>query len=496
MPHRVRFLLMTLALIVPLASLSSRSRGAGAEEAKLPDTPAGRQLSAWLRAFHTGEADALRRFMTEQFAASAAQQGPPEERAIRGAALYRDTRGFAIRRVERSSDTEIALLVETKLTEEWFRLELQVEPAAPHRITNFSVRPAMRPLDAGPQEKPSDREIAAKLDAYLKKLVDADLFSGGVLVARDGKPVYKKAFGFASQAYRVPNRVDTKFNLGSMNKMFTAVAILQLAEQGKLALTDPIRKHLPEYPNSAAAEKVTIHHLLTHTSGLGDYFNERWEARKFQLRTVADFLPLFAEDPLLFEPGARWQYSNAGFVVLGAIIEKLSGKSYFDTVRDQITRPAGMNDTASYELDRDTPNLAMGYTRMELDGRMSTGPRRNNLFMHVIKGGPAGGGFSTVEDLLRFDIALRSHKLLSAKSTEILLAGKADTPWGAKYAYGFEDQRVNGKRIVGHGGGFPGINGQLDIYLDSGYTVAVLANMDPPAAQRVANRLRELLTAG
>lgn len=491
-----RSVLLTLALAIPLGCLAIPATGAAAAEPKLPDTPAGRQLAAWLRVFHTGDAAALRRFMSEQFGPSAIQQVPPDERAARGAALFRDTRGFLNRRVERSSDTEIALLAETRLTEEWFRVELQVEPAAPHRITSFAVRPTPRPADAGPWERLSDREIAAKLDAYLKKLADADLFSGAVLVARDGKPLYKRAFGLASQGFQAPNRVDTKFNLGSMNKMITAVAIAQLAEQGKLAFTDPIRQHLPDYPNSDAAEKVTVHHLLTHTSGMGTYFNEQWEARKSRLRSVADYLPLFAEQPLAFEPGARWEYSNAGFVVLGALIEKLSGQSYFDYVRDHITKPAGMTDTDAYELDQDTPNLAIGYTRMDLNGRASSGPRRNNLFMHVIKGGPAGGGYSTVEDLLRFDTALRRHKLLSAMSTELLLAGKVDTPWGAKYAYGFEDQSMNGKRIVGHGGGFPGINGQLDIYLDGGATVAVLSNYDPPAAQRVANRLREMLTAG
>jgi CubicO group peptidase (beta-lactamase class C family) len=494
MPLRMLQFMLALSLLVPLACVAARS--SGADEPGLPDTPAGRQLGAWLRALHTGDAAVLRRFMEERFAPSAMQQVPPDDRAARGAALYRDTQGFVSRRVERSSDTEISLLVETKRTEEWWRVGLEVEPAAPHRITSLAVRPTLRPADAGPREMLSDAALVSKLDTYLKKLADADLFSGAVLVARDGKPVYRKAFGLASQAFRVPNRVDTKFNLGSMNKMITAVAVAQLAEKGKLAYADPIRKHLPDYPNSAVAEKVTIHHLLTHTSGLGTYFNERWEARKSQLRSVSDFLPLFAEDPLAFEPGARFEYSNAGFVVLGAIIEKVSGQSYFDYVRDQIYKPAGMTDTDAYELDQDTPNLAIGYTRMDSSGRSASGPRRNNLFMHVIKGGPAGGGFSTVEDLLRFAAALRGHRLLSATSTDLLLAGKADTPWGARYAYGFEDERVNGRRIVGHGGGFPGINGQLDIYLDGGFTVAVLANYDPPAAQRVATWLRERLTAG
>jgi CubicO group peptidase (beta-lactamase class C family) len=345
----------------------------------------------------------------------------------------------------------------------------------------------------------SDAQIAEKLDAYVKKLAAADVFSGAVLVARDGKVVYRKAFGMASQAFRVPNRVDTKFNLGSMNKMFTAVAIAQLAEKGKLSFSDTVGKHLPEYPNKAVGEKVTIHHLLTHTSGMGSYFNPKFmEASRDRFRSVADYLPLYVDEPLAFEPGARWEYSNSGFMLLGAIIEKATGKSYFDTVREQIYRPAGMKDTECYEMDQDTPNLAIGYTRMGPEGPGSSGPRRNNLYMHVIKGGPAGGGFSTVEDLARFATALREHRLLSSPSTETVLAGKVALPGSgeAKYAYGFFEERVNGKRVVGHGGGFPGINSQLDLYPELGYTVAVMSNYDPPAAQRVAGKLREMITQG
>ena len=236
----------------------------------------------------------------------------------------------------------------------------------------------------------------------------ADLFSGSVVVAHDGKPILSRAYGLASRAHDVPNRTNTKFNLGSMNKMFTGVAVAQLAEKGRLAFTDPIGKHLTDYPNKAVAEKVTLHHLLTHTSGVGDYFNDKYmEAAKDRFRTVQDFFPLFVDKPLEFEPGAKFRYSNAGFMILGAVIEKVSGQSYFDYVRDHVYQPAGMADTDAYEMDQDTPNLATGYRRTNLYGQPEVGPRRNNLFLHVFKGGPAGGGFSTAEDLIRFAAAPR-----------------------------------------------------------------------------------------
>jgi CubicO group peptidase (beta-lactamase class C family) len=234
---------------------------------------------------------------------------------------------------------------------------------------------------------------------------------------------------------------------------------------------------LPDYPNKAVASKVTIHHLLTHTSGMGSYWNDKFEAAKDKIRKVADFMPFFVDGPLQFEPGQRWSYSNAGYIVLGAIIEKASGQDYYDYVREHVFKPAGMTNTDCYELDRDTPNLAVGYTRMG-QKQPQPGPRRNNLLLHGLRGGPAGGGYSTVEDLLRFDIALRSHKLLDARYTDLVLTGKSKTDPDEEdwYAYGFGDRRVNGKRIVGHTGGLPGISSALETHLDTGYTLAVLSN--------------------
>ena len=250
---------------------------------------------------------------------------------------------------------------------------------------------------------------------------------------------------------------------------------------------------MPDYPNKAVADKVTIHQLLTHTSGMGSYFNDKYQqASKTRFRAVKDYLPLLADDPLQFQPGERFGYSNSGFHVLGLVIEKVSGQDYFNYIREHICLPTGMSNSDSYDLEIDTPNLAIGYTNQGLGGP-SSGPRRNNLFMHVVKGGPAGGGFSTVEDLVKFAAALQGHKLLDAKHTELVLTGKVQA-FGpdTKYGYGFMEKVENGKRVVGHGGGFPGISAQLDIYRDQGYVLAVLANYDGGATP-VANKVSELL---
>src|SRR5256714_10946881 len=212
-------------------------------------------------------------------------------------------------------------------------------------------------------------EPAKELDTYLADLVAENKLSGVVLVAKNGVNVTSKAAGIANKATDAPIDLNTKFNLGSMNKMFTAVAIGQLVQAGKLSFTDTVGKQLPDYPNKEVAAKVTIHHLLTHTSGLGMYWNDKFMAQREKLLTVAAHLPLFVSDPLAFPPGEKFQYSNAGYMLLGAIIEKVSGQDYYSYVQDHVYKPAGMTNTGFYEPGRDIPNLAIGYSRMSPDGK-------------------------------------------------------------------------------------------------------------------------------
>ncbi len=275
--------------------------------------------------------------------------------------------------------------------------------------------------------------------------------------------------------------------------MFTAVAISQLVQLGKLAYDDRVGKHLPAWPSAEVREKVTLHQLLTHTSGMGSYFNDEYQgAAKERFRKVKDYRTLYAEEPLEFEPGSKWSYSNSGFMLLGEIVEAVSGQDYFDYIREKVTAPLEMTNTACYEMDHDTPNLAIGYTN-EGPSPLPEGEKWNNLYLHVVKGGPAGGCFSTVEDLVRFAFGLREAKLLSQELTATMTTGKiapnAERP-ESRYAYGIGERTLPSERIVGHGGGFPGINGQLDIYWTRGYAVAVLSNYDPPAAEDVAQKIR------
>jgi D-alanyl-D-alanine carboxypeptidase len=336
------------------------------------------------------------------------------------------------------------------------------------------------------------RALAARTDT----LADEDAFSGAVLVAKDGRALFSRAYGLADRTSGSRNTLRTRFRIGSMNKMFTAVAILQLVEAGKVKLTAPLGKYLPDYPNREVATKVTIHQLLTHTGGTGNISFPDFLAHRRELRTHADYLKRYGKRGLEFEPGSGWAYSSYGFLLLGVVIETVTQQSYDDYVQQHVYAPAGMTRTGSLPERHAVADRSIGYTKAP--GTTAWTPNTDTL---PDRGTSAGGGYSTVEDLARFARALLSHKLLSPDATKLLITAKEETqpgPLGGRYAYGFEDARdAHGNGWVGHGGGAPGMNGDLRIYPKSGYVVAVLANTDPPAAQRIAEYLDPRLpTAG
>jgi len=251
------------------------------------------------------------------------------------------------------------------------------------------------------------------------------------------------------------------------------VAIAQLVEKGKLSYDDPLSKFVPDFPNPEAAKKIQIKHLLTHTAGLGGYFTEKYDAMsRARIRTVEDMMNLARQDEkeLRFDPGSKWQYSNTGMMVLGKVIEVASGQSYFDYVRENIYKPAGMANTDCYELDKVNTNLAVGYDKRFTDNGIEWG---NNIFAHVMRGGPQGGGYSTVEDLFKFDQALRSGKLVSPATFKLIGSAKPELN-SPQYGYGFGYDAE--RNVTGHSGGFPGISSNLDMYLGSGWTAIVMSN--------------------
>jgi CubicO group peptidase (beta-lactamase class C family) len=383
-------------------------------------------------------------------------------------------------KVEESTPNKIVLLIRERLGDQIARFTVEVEPTPPHAVKQFQFQGLPR---TGEFAIPhfSESELVAAMRKRVDELVAADLFSGAVLVAKDGKPVFAQAYGLADREKKTPNTLKTRFRLGSMNKMFTAVATLQLVQNGKLDLKAPFGNYLTDYPNKDVASKVTIEQMLSHTGGTGDIFGPEFDKNRLELKTLQDYVKLYGNRGPEFEPGSRWKYSNYGFLLLGVIVEKVSGQNYYDYVRDHIFKPAGMSATASEPEDQVVADRSAGYMRSD-DG----GWQRNTDTLPY-RGTSAGGGYSTVEDLLRFATALQTNKLLKPQYTEMLTTGKVETPNGGKYAYGFQEATVNGTRCFGHGGGAPGMNGELKICPGPGYVVAVLANLDPPAATRVAD---------
>jgi D-alanyl-D-alanine carboxypeptidase len=478
-------LLRCLLLVLPLCALSPA-------QTTLPDTPAAHQFSAWLDAFNRGDRDAYLAFLEKNL--------PDRAKQIDREIDFRhNTGGFDLRKVEEASTpTRFVALVQERSSDQFARLTLEVESADPHTITSMGTRAIPRPAEFALPHL-TQAELITALKTRLQHDAASGAFSGNVLLASQGKPVFSESYGLADREHKTPNTLATRFRIGSMNKMFTAVAILQLAQQGKLSLDDPLGKFLPDYPNKDVAGKVTIQHLLTHTGGTGDFFGPEFDAHRLELRTFEDYVKLYGSRPLRFEPGSKWEYSNYGFLLLGLVIEKASGQNYYDYVRDHIYKPAGMTSTGSEPEDTPVSNRSIGYTQMHPPGPPPNSgpgpePAHPNTDTLPYRGTSAGGGYSTVEDLLRFADALQKNKLLNAHYTELLTTGKPGTP-GNTYAFGFEDRRINGVRCFGHGGGAPGMNGMLQICPSPGYVVAVLSNLDPPAATRISdfilNRLPE-----
>ncbi len=368
-----------------------------------------------------------------------------------------------------------------------------IEPDPPHRFTAIEFSKKSSKALQSIHKNMSDEEMVRAIHDRVNELVEQGKFSGAVLLAKGNKPLFRKAYGLASRRYNVPNKPDTKFNLGSINKMFTGLAICHLIQHGKISLNDTVGKHLPDYPNADVAKNVTIRHLLTHSSGLGSYWNEAYEKKWTTIRTVDDLLSTFVNEPLEFEPGEKFGYSNAGPVVLGSIIERLTGESYYDYVRKYIYEPAGMKNTDCYAIDMPVPNLAIGYTKYLPDTMEKGDVWRENTLAHSIKGGPAGGGYSTVDDLLNYALAVQQHKLLSPAISELYLEGKISLGPNAYYACLIDDVRTGGHRKHGHNGGAPGISADFGFFPDLGYTFVVLANMDG-AAMAVSSFISNMIT--
>jgi CubicO group peptidase (beta-lactamase class C family) len=350
-----------------------------------------------------------------------------------------------------------------------------------------------------PEQPLSSRELLATLDENIARLARIGAYSGTVLVAAGDSVIFTRGYGWANLDDSIPNRVDTRYTTASMGKMFTAVAIGQLIEAGKLHLDDTLGHVLPDYPNAERARRITIRQLLSHTAGLGEIWDHPAFVRGRSYTSNRELAWAIANAPLRFAPGTRWSYSNEGFVVLGTIIERVSGMTFEDYMRARVWGPAGMRGVANVGSDAIVPHRAVGYAPAD-DDILEVEPQHPHwpFLGPTSRASGAGGEYATVTDYFRFVEALRHDKLLSRAMRDTLWTGRHPLPWDAQSRYGFGFIRMNiaGHDYVGHGGGGGyGIDNMLYASVNGRYTVVVLGNRNPPGATDLAAIARFLARA-
>jgi CubicO group peptidase (beta-lactamase class C family) len=335
-----------------------------------------------------------------------------------------------------------------------------------------------------PVDAPLD---AADLQRFLLREESEDRFSGVVVMERGGETTFAGAYGHAHLGLRVRNEIDTRFNVASIAKMITAVAVLQLVEQQALSLDATVEQLLPDVA-VGMADRITVHHLLAHQSGLGDYWNDRCRQRRSTLRTTADYLDLIPGEQPVFEPGTSTAYSNSGYLLLGAIIERVSGEDYYDHVRENVCRRAGMLRAEHLQLDS-TEDFAHGYTHIEWEGEDHPDRLTDNIFQYPVRGSAATGLYGSGPELVRFLRRLRSGDLLAPDLVSLML----EEPRSHGYGHGTQWIPYSRGAAVGHGGRAFGAATSLFLLPEVDCIVCILSNYDRPADKRVFAEIDRLL---
>jgi CubicO group peptidase (beta-lactamase class C family) len=466
----------------------SASAASPAESAvTLPDTPPGRRLGELLRVVNAGDRAALAEYAKTGFAPNMLQPDDSILDFLHG--QYRTSGGFELRRVLQSADAQITALVQGRSKRNtWLRYVVGTETSPPHRITGVFAFHASEALAAGDSGPLAHDELPARLESLVDRIAAEGNFSGSVCLARRGKVLVNRAWGEADRGSHARNTPATRFGIASVGKLFTAVGIAMLVESGRLAFEDTVARRIPDWlPPGAGA--VTVEHLLTHTSGLGDYLPQLVDDRSGRrYDRLEDYRRLAISSRPPDSPGAEFRYSNTGYLLLGALLEKTTGRPWDAWLRDSVFTPARMSHTTAMRPARPDPGIATGYHREDGGAWVGTDT------LLAGRGTPAGGGVSTAEDLARFAAALAEGRLVSKPMLERMRTPRVSMAGtGKRYGYGLEvASGRDGWLVYGHEGGFPGVGALVELHEPDGYVLAVLSNTTGGAAP-IGDVWRDLL---
>lgn len=464
-------ILSTASIAAPAAQTPPAETARDGQSSAMPDTPAGRGFAAWYEAYNSGDIETLRAY-NERYGRTT----PPAD-WVQSLGM---TGPMRLVRFETAEENRVVALMTVPESDDLFQSTIATDPDNEFVFTVAELAIVERPADLA-LPRMTQAEALASLDARAAELVEERGFSGAVLIEADGEIIYDERWGAANRETGAPITPDTRFRLGSMNKMFTGVAVLQLVAQGRMSLDGTVGDYAPDYPNADIRDSVTIRQLLSHRGGSGEIFTDEYFARKDEIRTHADYVALFGERGPEFEPGSQDGYSNYGFILLGYLIERVTGQSYYDHVQEHVFGPAGMTRTGSLPEETQVDGRSIGYTG-------PPGEQAPNGDTLPYRGTAAGGGYSTMRDLLRFAHALTDGTLLPPE-----LLAEASTPQNdaGGYGLGLALSGVGETRYFGHGGGAPGMNSDLRIYPELGVTIIALANVDPEYARTLAGHYGE-----
>ena len=476
-----------------LLLLASTASAATAASATLPDTAVGRLAGTLVRHVASDDPAQIRHWAPDILAASVAADDKTDFIAGLVSAV-RDEGGVDVFdvRTDPHQPGFLEVAVKGHRDGQAALFGLAADPAHPDRFAQAMMVPMDDPLYADwPKGPVSHAQFRKLIHTALERLVGTYDFSGCVSVFDGGETVFDECRGLADRGFNVPVGHQTKFHVGSIGKMFTAVAIAQLVEAGKLSWNDTLAKWVPEYPDQAMAKKITVWELLHHTAGLGDFMVPDYFEHSARYVNPMDYLGLIARQPKVGEPGKDLSYSNAGYVLLGRIIENVSGENYFDYIQHHVFEPAQMTSSGFDSLDEIVPGLAVGYYH---DDGVFSRTWKANWVHSVYKGSPAGGGYSTNADLLRFARALHGSKLLKPATLAKMFDGELPAGPGAIGA-GIDERLSHGRHIRGHQGGIEGTTADLEMVWETGAAVVLTSNEGPSQHWLLAEQITDLLAA-